>query len=113
MNQPIPDAGAKAIKTVERFLAKDWEGLRATFDQRMTEAAPVEFLKAALDSGHETYGAVIAMGTPVSSVIGDYTVVDVPMAVEKGDLTGRVSFNADGEVAGLFFLPADQTAPKS
>jgi hypothetical protein len=112
MNQPIPEAGAKAIKVIESFLAEDWEGLRATFDERMTQAAPVEFLKSALVSGLETYGAFIAMGTPVSSVIGDYTVVDVPMAVEKGDLTGRVSFNADGEVAGLFFLPADQTTHK-
>ena len=112
MNQPIPDSGSKAMKAFESFLVEDWEGLRATFDPRMTEAAPVEFLQSALASGRETYGSFIAMGTPITSVIGDCTVVDVPMALEKGDLTGRVSFNADGEVAGLFFLPVDQSASK-
>ena len=113
MNKPIPDAGPKAIKIVESFLAGDWEGLRATFDPRMTEAAPVELLQSTLANGRVTYGDLIAMGTPVSSVLADYTVVDVPMAFEKGELTGRVSFNADDQVAGLYFLPVDQPASKN
>ena len=110
MNRPIPGAGPKAVKIFERFLAEDWEGLRAAFDPRMTEAASVELLQSTLENGRVTYGEFVAMGVPVAYVIGDYTVVDVPMAFEKGELTGRVSLNADEQVAGLFFLPVDKMA---
>ena len=37
---------------------------------------------------------------------GEYTVVSVPIALEKGDGVGQVSFNADRQVAGLYLLPS-------
>jgi hypothetical protein len=36
-----------------------------------------------------------------------YTVIDVPVAFERGDLVGRCSFNVDGEVAGFVFVESD------
>lgn len=106
--KPIPDAAAKAIGIVEIFMSERWDDLRAAFDARAREAASVELLRSTLAAGRTTYGPFIAYGTPTCVVRGDYTVVDIPMAFEKGELTARVSFNADEEVAGLFFLPADQ-----
>lgn len=35
---------------------------------------------------------------------GDLTVVDVPLRFEAAELTGRVSYDRAGLVAGLFFL---------
>jgi hypothetical protein len=37
---------------------------------------------------------------------GDYAVVDVPLYFEAGERTGRVSYDREGLVAGLFFLPS-------
>lgn len=105
--QPIPDAGLKATTIVELLLAEDWDKLWATFDERVTKVASVEVFHTTLESAKSTYGEVVALGTPSAGVVGDYTVVDVPIACERGDGIGRVSFNADEQVAGLFLLPAD------
>jgi hypothetical protein len=38
----------------------------------------------------------------VAHQAGDYTVVDVPMRFEAAELTGRVSYDRAGQVAGLY-----------
>jgi hypothetical protein len=49
-------------------------------------------------------GEHLGMGEPVAHQAGDYTVVDVPLHFEAANLTGRVSYDHAGQVAGLFFL---------
>ena len=44
-------------------------------------------------------------GEPSAHQAGDFTVVDVPLFFEAGERTGRVSYDQDARVAGLFFLP--------
>ncbi len=104
---PIPDADAKAIRVLEALFAERWDELWATFDERVTKAASVEVFKSALAQAEAAVGAFVAFGTPAAAVAGGYTVVNVPIDCERGDGVGRVSFNADGRVAGLFLLPSD------
>jgi hypothetical protein len=52
-------------------------------------------------------GAFLEMGTPVVTVRGGYALVDVPLAFEKEDVSGRVASNADAQVAGFFVLPSE------
>ena len=73
----------------------------------MTEAATIEVFESTLATVASTYGEFVAFGTPTCKVVGDYTVVDVPLALEKGDGVGKVSFNADEQVAGIYLLPSD------
>lgn len=35
---------------------------------------------------------------------GEHTIVNVPMEFEGGPMTGRVVFDTDGRIAGLFVL---------
>jgi Protein of unknown function (DUF3887) len=105
--KPIPGARDKATSVIEHLLASRWEDLWATFDSRVTKAATVEMFETTLAKSRKEYGEVVSLGTPRSSVVGDYTVVDVPITCERGDGIGRVSFDADEKVAGLFLLPAD------
>jgi Protein of unknown function (DUF3887) len=105
--QPIADAGPKAIHILELVLAKRWDELWATFDERVTKLATVEVFESTLATVTSTFGEFVAFGTPTFKVTGDYTVVSVPMALERGDGIGQVSFNADEQVAGLYLLPAD------
>ena len=105
--QPIADAGPKAIHILELVLAKRWDELWATFDERVTKLATVEVFESTLATVTSTFGEFVAFGTPTFKVTGDYTVVSVPMALERGDGIGQVSFNADAQVAGLYLLPAD------
>jgi hypothetical protein len=103
----IPDAGAKARAIVELVLDHKWDELFPKFERRAGELATVEIFESVLADGEKVYGAFNEWGVPVESVRADYTVVDVPMAFERGDIIGRVVFNADEQVAGLSFLPAD------
>lgn len=105
--KPLSEASTEAVRVLQLCLAGEWDGVRAGFDARMREAAPPSVLEAAVANVHSLVGQFVAMGTPRVDVLGDYTVVEVPMGFEKGDLKGQVAFNADGEVAGLFLLPAD------
>ena len=43
-------------------------------------------------------------GDPFIRRIGDYTVVDLPMRYEAGDMKARVAFDTDEKVAGLLIL---------
>ena len=43
-------------------------------------------------------------GEPVVHQAGDYTVVNVPLRFEAAELTGRVSYDRAGQVAGLYFV---------
>jgi hypothetical protein len=105
--KPLPDAGPKAIAILKLVLARRWDELWATFDSRVTELATVEVFESTLATVESTFGEFVAFGTPACNVTGEYTVVSVPMALEKGDGIGQVSFNADGQVAGLYLLPSD------
>jgi hypothetical protein len=49
-------------------------------------------------------GEYEGMGEPAARQAGEYTVVDVPLRFEAAELTGRVSYDRAGQVAGLFFL---------
>ena len=41
------------------------------------------------------------------SVLDGYTVVDIPVALERADGTGRIVLNADRQVAGFFIRPRE------
>jgi hypothetical protein len=47
-------------------------------------------------------GAYQRLGEPFTHQAGDYTVVDVPLYFEAGDMTARVSYDRGGRVAGFF-----------
>ena len=49
-------------------------------------------------------GGYEGMGEPFTRGQAEYTVVEVPLRFEAGDMAGRVVFHADGKVAGLFVL---------
>jgi hypothetical protein len=52
-------------------------------------------------------GPYEGMGAPFARAQGDYSVVDVPLHFEAGEMKGRVSYDQQGQVAGLFILNPD------
>jgi hypothetical protein len=41
---------------------------------------------------------------------GDYTVVDIPLRFEAGEMNARVFYDTSGKVAGVFILKPDAAA---
>ncbi|MGV9349641.1 DUF3887 domain-containing protein [Streptomyces spiralis] len=103
----LPGAAEEALRVLALFTEQRWEEMRSRFDSRMAQAAPADLLRTVWQKADRERGAFQAMGTPSVRAVSGYTVVDVPMAYERGELLRRVAFNADGQVAGFFVLPAE------
>jgi hypothetical protein len=105
MEPVLRDAGARATALLDDLLAGDWAAVCATFDG--TVAAKLDDTKLAaawaqvigMAGRYERRGAVSVYQA------GDYTIVDVPLFFEAAERVGRISYDRDGRVAGLFFLP--------
>jgi len=106
----LDGADAGAIEIFGALAAGEWEAVHRRFDPTMSEALPVDRLADTWATVVGTVGAYERPGEPFVRGQGDYTVVDVPLAFEAGDLTGRISFAADGTVGGLFVLNPDAAA---
>lgn len=102
-----PPAGAvdDAVPVLEAFLDGRFEEVRSHFAPRMLAACPVELLAEVREKVRAHAGEVRALGTPTVSTQDVFTVVDVPIALERAEGVGRVVLNADREVAGFFVRP--------
>ena len=105
--QPVEGAADEALPILEHFLNERWDDVRARFDARMLDQCPVELLIVARNKVAAEAGNFQQRGTPTVSVRHRYTVVDIPIAFERADRTGRVVLNADKQVSGFFVLPPD------
>lgn len=100
----LPGAAERAASLLADVADQRWDQATAGFDERMTKALDARRLAAAWAQVAGMAGAYEGMGEPVVHQAGDYTVVDVPLRFEAAELTGRVSYDRDGRVAGLYFL---------
>ncbi|MFI7676057.1 DUF3887 domain-containing protein [Actinophytocola sp. NPDC049390] len=105
-DEPLPGAAEKAITLLADLVAGRWAEVGRDFDARMAAELTTDRIADAWAQVVGTFGAHERMGEPATLRVGGYTVVDVPLYCEANELTGRVSFDDDGAVTGLFLLPA-------
>lgn len=103
---PLPDAPERAIALFAEVVADDWAAVRRRFDERLLAELPESRLAEVWASVTATVGRHERMGEPYVVPAGVFTVVNVPLYCEAGEVLGRVSFHRDGTVGGLFVLPA-------
>lgn len=100
----LPGAAERAAGLLADVSEQRWEQVTGGFNQRMAEALDARGLAAAWAQVVGTAGEYQGMGEPVAHQAGDYTVVDVPLRFEAAEMTGQVSYDRAGQVAGLFLL---------
>jgi hypothetical protein len=104
---PLDGAAERAVPVLQAFLDGRFEDARSTFNERMLKACSVELLADVREKVRQQAGSVHAIGAPLVSVRDGYTVVDIPVSLERVDGVGRVVLDADGHVAGFFVRPAE------
>ena len=104
----VEGAEEHAVRVLQAFLDGRFDDARATFNERMLEACSVALLADVREKVREAGGEVQALGAPAISVRDGYTIVDVPISLERADGTGRVVLDADRQVAGFFVRRAGE-----
>jgi hypothetical protein len=99
-----PDRTSEALVLLSDVVAGRDSAVVDRFDERMRASLSSEGLRAAWATYEQAFGRYVGHGAPQSSTLGAYTVVQVPltMSVRGGEF--RISFAADGSIAGLYFL---------
>jgi hypothetical protein len=103
----LPGAPEAAARALFLFVTGRFDEMRAGFDARMVQACPVELLGQAHAKVEREVGGFRELGTASTVPRSGFVVVDVPMAFERGDRVGRVTFNGEAEVSGFFVLPGE------
>lgn len=105
MNASIrPGAAEHATQFVIDWIANDYAAMSRDFNDEVREKASAEIMAAAWAQVTGMVGAYEGMDEPVVRQWGDYTIVDIPLRFEAGDMSARVSYDTDGKVAGAFIL---------
>lgn len=104
----LPDAADRALAVFGELAAGRWEAARAVFGERMLEQVSAVRLAGGWADIAGLVGRFERAGEPMVHALGERTIADVPLHFEAGDATGRVTFDPDGTIAGLFIRPAVQ-----
>ena len=100
----------KAAEVTDQLAAGEWAKVRSLFDDTMKERLAEDGLANAWDQVVKEKGRYVSRGEPtqLGSPAGtDVLVFDTPLEFEHGPMKSRLSFHADGTIAGLFILLPD------
>ena len=106
MSTQLAPGTADRAGTIVGCLAEGrWEEARRDFNAKMSQALDGKRLAAAWARMASLVGGYEGMGEPFAHRVADHAVVEVPLRFEAGEATGRVVFDEDGKVAGLWLRP--------
>jgi hypothetical protein len=102
----LPGAAERAVAIFADMAAGRWEEARRDFGERMRERLDADHLASGWAHTASLVGAFERMGEPSAHPVGEHTVVDIPLYFEAAEAAGRVTFDGDAAVIGLFIRPA-------
>jgi hypothetical protein len=103
----LPGAAEKATQLMIDWVEARYDQATANFNQTMAERMTAGGLSDAWARLAGLVGRYEGMGEPAARQAGDLTIVDIPMSFEASEMKGRVVYDKDGKVAGLFVLKLD------
>jgi Protein of unknown function (DUF3887) len=100
-----PGAADQAVTILTSLTEGRWEDARRDFNAKMSEALDAGRLADSWARMASLVGRYEGMGEPFAHRVVDHTVVEIPLRFEAGEATGRVVFDEEGKVAGLWLRP--------
>jgi hypothetical protein len=106
MSTEIPVGAAdRAVAIFASMAEGHWEDARRDLNAKMSQALDARRLADGWARMAGLVGTYEGMGEPFAHRVADNTVVEIPLRFEAGEATGRVVFDEDGKVAGLWMRP--------
>jgi hypothetical protein len=101
----LPGAADRGVALLADLVAGRWAQVCRDFDERIARKLDPDGVAVMWARITGMIGRLEQMGEPVAYQAGDLTLVDVPLSFEAAERTARVSYDSEGKVAGLHFLP--------
>ncbi|MGR4878073.1 DUF3887 domain-containing protein [Streptomyces sp. LARHCF249] len=93
-----------ATQTLNDIVNGKFTAATARFDATMRELLSPDALAEAWETYQDKFGRYQSHGDPKDVTFGEFTVVNVPLRMEREPGEFRVTFHKDGSIAGLLFL---------
>jgi Protein of unknown function (DUF3887) len=101
----LPGAAERGAALLADLMAGRWAQACRDFGERVAQKLDAEGAAVMWARLTAMIGQVEQVGEPLAYQVGDLTLVDVPLSFEAAERTARVTYDQDGKVAGLHFLP--------
>lgn len=101
------DFSLRATEFVTLLSSGDFGAAVEMFDATMTSKMSAEKLEETWQALVAQAGSFKGQAAPQKKEVPGYDVYLIPCRFEKASLNTQVAFDLQGEIAGLFFLPAD------
>jgi uncharacterized protein DUF3887 len=102
-----PGAAARATQLMIDWIEARYGAVRGDFNSVMSERMSADGLAAAWAELTGQVGRYEQLGEAAARQARDLTIVDIPLSFEAGEMKGRVVYDRDGKVTGLFVLRPD------
>jgi uncharacterized protein DUF3887 len=97
-------SGAKEV--LSKLLAKDYEGVRANFNQQMKDGLPAERIKEVWESALQYHGTYVSQSEPTRKQDQGYDVFVIRCEMQRSPLEVVVAYDQSGKIGGLWVRPA-------
>jgi hypothetical protein len=109
--QPGQNPAAVGRKALDLLLAENYTGLTAMVAPSAKQTLTSQFLRERAGAEIRGFGKAEKIGTPIVARDGRNTLVSVPVQFAKVTVNVQFTLNEFGQVAGLFFRPANSPLP--
>ncbi|WP_405676617.1 DUF3887 domain-containing protein [Streptomyces sp. NBC_00868] len=93
-----------STQTLDDIVNGNFTAATAHFDTTVRKLLPPDALASAWETYQDGFGRYKSHGDPKDLAFGEFTVVNVPLRMERQPGEFRLTFHKDGSIAGLFFL---------
>jgi hypothetical protein len=101
-----PGVAARATELMINWIEERYDAVQEELSRTVAEKlSDIGGLPGAWAMVVGSVGPYQGMGEAMARQVADMTIVDIPMTFEVGEMKGRVVFDKDGKVGGLFVLP--------
>jgi hypothetical protein len=101
----LSGAAERGAALLADLAAGRWAEVSRDFNERVAQKLDADRVAALWARLTALLGRLEQTGAPLAYQVGDHTLVDVALSFEAAERTARVSYDRDGKVAGLHFLP--------
>jgi uncharacterized protein len=98
-------------KALDLLLAEKYPELSAMFSDQMKQTVTLDFLNDRVSAEMREFGKAQSIGEVVLGTDGPNNLVSFPIAFANASLHVQFTLNSSGQVAGMYFRPADKALP--